>query len=67
MFKPYAKAIVAVLCTGLAAAGAAIADGITPAEWLGIIGAAVAAGGAVWGTPWMPAESDQRTMNTVGT
>ena len=51
-WKPYAKAIVACLLAGLGALGTALVDdAVTPAEWVGVATAALAALGLVYAVP----------------
>ena len=54
--NPYAKAIVAALIAALGGLQVASADGvITPAEWISVASAVVAALGLVWAVPNQPA------------
>lgn len=52
----YLKAIFGGVAAGLTAYGTALADGgVTSAEWVGVLLAAVATAGAVWGVKNEPA------------
>ena len=50
----YAKAIVGALVAAIAFAIPVVDDGLVWSEVLGILGAALAGGGLVWRTPWVP-------------
>ena len=55
-WKSYAKAVVAALLAGLGALGTALVDNqVSPAEWVGVAGAALAALGLVYAVPNKPA------------
>ncbi|MEV0156867.1 hypothetical protein AB0H57_24490 [Micromonospora sp. NPDC050686] len=55
-WKPYAKALVGAAVAGLGVLGTALVDNtVTPAEWVGVASAALAALGLVYAVPNRPA------------
>jgi len=61
--KPYAKAVVGGIVTGLGTAATALTDGgITPVEWITIILSFIAGTGFVYAIPNKPADG----IDTLG-
>lgn len=57
--RPYLKAAAGAVVAGLTALGTALTDGaVTPTEWCTVGVAVLTAGGAVYGTPWLPKDDD---------